>query len=771
MANLPISGLFPGTAVSATDLFPDVQTPGVGPVKVTAAQIKYYTNLTPTIINPIVLNTITIGATGSSQGSIILHNTNVGNYPVTVKSSNSGTAAWTLTLPVDAGTSGYSLLTDGNGTTSWAIPVTRNITGGAASQLLYQTSGTTTGFVPNGTTAQVLLSNGSAAPSWGALDLSSSLACTNVLPVVRGGTGMSTVGTAGQALVSDGVNIVYGDPLKAYNVIGGLANEVLYQSGTDTTTFVTPGLTNQSLIVSATGAPAWNAVDLSSVNAIKNTLPISNGGTGLTSVGAVGQSLVSDGTALVYGNPYSARADNLAGGFASQIPYQSAANTTAFLPNGTPGQVLTSNGTIAPSWKSPPATSFNVGIPSSGTITSILTAYGINDAVGNYYTFVNNNASAVTITAATIDNYNAYPFNATTNSIVVQPNSSVSLATVAIGSEYIITNASPFTPSVNLNLTGTTTLTAATSVDRYAVFNMSVITTGSTITVPSPTKTTAGRIITIINSGISFFYIQASAYKIGLGINQTITLTWNGSFWYFSNAPKASFQVGYGGPSSISMGTLVNTYFNTTDLVNNSYTISNNTTGAVTVSAISFANPGQFNFYATSTTLVIPYQGQATLRTVTPGSTYYIESMSTNQSSGTAPYFYGYLFNDTTYTTGPADRAVMWQTASSSPTINYSGGTFTFPIAGLYHFDFGAVIATTGGGSGDQINIQLQTSSVTPQPISQQLGLGNGNYTMNLSQTIYIPANGTVAATWYANGSSVTLKKNVTQISVARISG
>ena len=113
----------------------------------------------------------------------------------------------------------------------------------------------------------------------------------------------------------------------------------------------------------------------------------------------------------------------------------------------------------------------------------------------------------------------------------------------------------------------------------------------------------------------------------------------------------------------------------------------------------------------------------------------------------------------------------MWQTASSSPTINYSGGTFTFPIAGLYHFDFGAVIATTGGGSGDQINIQLQTSSVTPQPISQQLGLGNGNYTMNLSQTIYIPANGTVAATWYANGSSVTLKKNVTQISVARISG
>lgn len=42
MANLPISGLASGAAVSDTDLFPDVQTGGVGPVKVTASQIKTY---------------------------------------------------------------------------------------------------------------------------------------------------------------------------------------------------------------------------------------------------------------------------------------------------------------------------------------------------------------------------------------------------------------------------------------------------------------------------------------------------------------------------------------------------------------------------------------------------------------------------------------------------------------------------------------------------------------------------------------------------------
>jgi hypothetical protein len=42
MANLPISGLAAGAAVSSTDLFPDVQVVGVGPVKVTAAQIGEY---------------------------------------------------------------------------------------------------------------------------------------------------------------------------------------------------------------------------------------------------------------------------------------------------------------------------------------------------------------------------------------------------------------------------------------------------------------------------------------------------------------------------------------------------------------------------------------------------------------------------------------------------------------------------------------------------------------------------------------------------------
>lgn len=46
------------------------------------------------------------------------------------------------------------------------------------------------------------------------------------------------------------------------------------------------------------------------------------------------------------------KATNIAGGGAGQVPYNSGADTTAFLAAGTSGQFLQSNGTSAPSWAS-----------------------------------------------------------------------------------------------------------------------------------------------------------------------------------------------------------------------------------------------------------------------------------------------------------------------------------------------------------------------------------------------------------------------------------
>ena len=50
MPNTPISGLAVGDAVKSSDLFPDVQTVGVGPVKVTAAQLATYFWNSPNLV-------------------------------------------------------------------------------------------------------------------------------------------------------------------------------------------------------------------------------------------------------------------------------------------------------------------------------------------------------------------------------------------------------------------------------------------------------------------------------------------------------------------------------------------------------------------------------------------------------------------------------------------------------------------------------------------------------------------------------------------------
>jgi hypothetical protein len=65
---------------------------------------------------------------------------------------------------------------------------------------------------------------------------------------------------------------------------------------------------------------------------------------------------------------------NLAGGIASQIPYQSAANTTAFIANGSSGQILQSNGTSAPSWSN--RTQYLGVLLSGGSTTQVPTSNG-----------------------------------------------------------------------------------------------------------------------------------------------------------------------------------------------------------------------------------------------------------------------------------------------------------------------------------------------------------------------------------------------------------
>ena len=94
------------------------------------------------------------------------------------------------------------------------------------------------------------------------------------------------------------------------------------------------------------------------------------------SEGTAGQVLTSAGTGATptWATPSAATATNLAGGIASQIPYQSAANTTAFIANGSSGQILQSNGTSAPSWSN--RTQYLGVLLNGGSTTQVPTSNG-----------------------------------------------------------------------------------------------------------------------------------------------------------------------------------------------------------------------------------------------------------------------------------------------------------------------------------------------------------------------------------------------------------
>ena len=182
-------------------------------------------------------------------------------------------------------------------------------------------------------------------------------------------TGITGVGTlTAGTWNATAIGAAYGGTgLTSYTI-----GDIIYASGTTTLAALPDVATGNVLLSGGVGvAPAWGKVDLTA--AVSNTLPIANGGTNATATPTAGAVAYGTGSAYAFSsvgsmndvllsggssNPiWSSQASlsvgtatNLAGGIASQIPYQTGAGATSFIANGTAGQVLKSNGTSAPSW-------------------------------------------------------------------------------------------------------------------------------------------------------------------------------------------------------------------------------------------------------------------------------------------------------------------------------------------------------------------------------------------------------------------------------------
>lgn len=244
---------------------------------------------------------LTLGVQQTAQGSIVLANTAAGAYATTVQSSNSASAAWTLTLPVTAGSSGYVLTTDGSGVSSWTNPTSIGVTSFSAD---------TTGLTP-------------ATPTQGAIVLG------GTLNVGHGGTGQTTLTVHG---------LLIGNATSGINAMSaGSAGQIVTSSGAS----ADPVWTTSTY-------PATTAAGTFLVSASANTVTASATptlGVAGTSAGTIGLSGVTSGVVTI-------QTAAAAGTWSMTLP------TTG----GTNGYILTTNGSGVTTWTNPTALGIDLDV-------------------------------------------------------------------------------------------------------------------------------------------------------------------------------------------------------------------------------------------------------------------------------------------------------------------------------------------------------------------------------------------------------------------------
>lgn len=170
----------------------------------------------------------------------------------------------------------------------------------------------------------------------------------------------------------------------ASNLSGGAAGSIPFQSGDSDTNFIAAGAAGTVLSSTGGGPPAWvNTIEYSLSSNIANKIYGGSAGqlvyqssvsnTGFVPVGTAGQVLVSNGalgpswTTSVASALSANAATNISGGASGNLLYQSGAGLTTYVSNGTAGQLLKSQGSSAPVWSTITAADVNA-VPLNGSL-------------------------------------------------------------------------------------------------------------------------------------------------------------------------------------------------------------------------------------------------------------------------------------------------------------------------------------------------------------------------------------------------------------------
>ena len=184
-----------------------------------------------TFVNGTGTATMALGVASTTSAALKLYNSSSANS-VSIASGNN-TAAWTLTLPVDDGTSGQALTTDGSGNTTWttiqsglAVGTTA-ISGGTSGRILYDNAGVLGELATTGTGNVVLATSPSlTTPSLGAATATT----INKVTLTAPATGSTLTIADGKTLAVDNTLTFVGTD--ASTVSFGAGGTVAYTGGT-----------------------------------------------------------------------------------------------------------------------------------------------------------------------------------------------------------------------------------------------------------------------------------------------------------------------------------------------------------------------------------------------------------------------------------------------------------------------------------------------------------------------------------------------------------
>lgn len=283
------------------------------------------------------------GVVASVNDRILIYNqTNqFENGVYTVTTVGDGSTAWVLTRATDADSYG---LKDPDALGEGDAFFIQSGNTGAGETYVCNTSGTITFGTTAITFTQVSASQVYSAGT-GLTLTGTQFALNTPVSLANGGSGQTTAQaamnafagavTSGQYLRGNGTNVLM-SAIQAADV--PTLNQNTTGSAGSVVNAVTFTNTGGAAVGTTFNGSAARTVDYSTV-----------GAPSVTGTGASGTWNISiSGTAATATS--ATTATNLAGGAASQIPYQTAAGTTSFIANGTAGQVLLSNGSSTPSW-------------------------------------------------------------------------------------------------------------------------------------------------------------------------------------------------------------------------------------------------------------------------------------------------------------------------------------------------------------------------------------------------------------------------------------